>query len=142
MISIALAALTTQYPGYQLIVTGHSLGGAVATLAGLTLLNAGYSPTVYSFGSPRVGNAPFAAYTSKILVYNYRVTHYRDLIPHIPPRSLHYLHTGEEVYEDKDHILTMCTQVEDPSCADRWTLIQTSLADHFLYLNRVMDCPV
>lgn len=36
------SALST-YPGYTLVITGHSLGAAVATLAGTVLRNAGHS---------------------------------------------------------------------------------------------------
>ena len=39
------AALNT-YPGYSLVVTGHSLGGALAMLAGLDLNSQGYAPTI------------------------------------------------------------------------------------------------
>jgi len=44
-----------------IIVVGHSLGGAIATIAAFELSLAGYLVTgVYSFGSPRVGNAAFS----------------------------------------------------------------------------------
>lgn len=34
------------YPGYALVVTGHSLGGALAMLCGTDLHNQGYTPTI------------------------------------------------------------------------------------------------
>ncbi|KAF8645887.1 hypothetical protein AX16_007545 [Volvariella volvacea WC 439] len=50
------------YPGYAIIATGHSLGGAVATLAAASLQ--GKFPEnqvrLYSYGAPRVGNQVFA----------------------------------------------------------------------------------
>lgn len=36
----------TTYPGYALMITGHSLGGALALLCGTDLHNKGYSPTI------------------------------------------------------------------------------------------------
>lgn len=36
------------YPGYALITTGHSLGGALALLSGTDLHNKGYSPKMVS----------------------------------------------------------------------------------------------
>lgn len=48
----------------KLYITGHSLGGAAATLAGARLLSMGVSPEqleVITFGAPAVGNAAFAA---------------------------------------------------------------------------------
>jgi hypothetical protein len=47
----------------KLCLTGHSLGGAAATLAGARLLSGGISPEqleVITFGAPAVGNAAFA----------------------------------------------------------------------------------
>jgi len=38
-----------QYPGYKLVFTGHSLGGALATIAATVLRNAGHTiDLVYS----------------------------------------------------------------------------------------------
>lgn len=48
----------------QLYLTGHSLGGAAATLSGARLLSMGINPDqirVITFGAPAVGNAAFAA---------------------------------------------------------------------------------
>ena len=47
----------------KLLLTGHSLGGAAATLAGAYLIELGINPSqieVISFGAPAVGNAAFA----------------------------------------------------------------------------------
>jgi hypothetical protein len=47
----------------KLCLTGHSLGGAAATLAGARLLSSGINPEqleVITFGAPAVGNAAFA----------------------------------------------------------------------------------
>jgi hypothetical protein len=48
----------------KLYITGHSLGGAAATLAGARLISSGIRPEqieVITFGAPAVGNAAFAA---------------------------------------------------------------------------------
>lgn len=49
-------------PEAKLIITGHSLGGAVGVILGARLLAMGVSPeqiTVVSFGAPAVGNTAF-----------------------------------------------------------------------------------
>ncbi|KAG9801131.1 extracellular lipase, partial [Aureobasidium melanogenum] len=52
-----LEAAVAAYPNYALTLVGHSLGGAVAALAGLELDSRGWNPTVTTFGEPRLGNA-------------------------------------------------------------------------------------
>lgn len=57
-------------PRAKLILTGHSLGGAAATLAGAYLIEQGINPNqieVKSFGAPAVGNAAFAEKYSTVL---------------------------------------------------------------------------
>lgn len=66
-----------------LILTGHSLGGAVATLVGERLASLGLSKdkfTVITFGAPAIGNEAFAAaYADKIRLL--RITNSSDPIP-------------------------------------------------------------
>ena len=54
-------------PGYSLKVTGHSLGAALAHLTGMNLVKAGYNVQMINFGSPRIGNNAFAAFSNKLL---------------------------------------------------------------------------
>jgi len=51
--------LNKDYPSASVVVTGHSLGGAIATLALPTLekfLPSNVSITLITFGSPKVGD--------------------------------------------------------------------------------------
>lgn len=49
-------------PDYSLITTGHSLGGAIASIAGVSLAsNIPNTPLqIFTFGQPRTGNAAYA----------------------------------------------------------------------------------
>jgi len=70
-------------PGDNLWLTGHSLGGALATLAAARLASeSGVPSVVYSFGAPRIGDAAFAAAFRPTL---YRVENANDIVCHLPP---------------------------------------------------------
>ncbi len=75
-------------------ITGHSLGGALATLLGLDLaLNSGGTrPEVYTFASPRVGCGEFREQYDALVPATYRVFNHSDLVPKQPP--LLYAHVG------------------------------------------------
>lgn len=70
----------------DLVVTGHSLGGAVATLVGQMVM---VTSRVVTFGAPRVGNADWAAgYRGRIERY----VHHADVVPRLPLLSMGYRH--------------------------------------------------
>ena len=92
-----------QYPQHRLIVTGHSLGGALATLAAADirrLKNPWFlaNTELYTYGSPRVGNEATARFLSNQSPLSYRVTAMHDLIPRLPPVHGHYWHTQPEYW--------------------------------------------
>lgn len=95
-------------PHKRLWFTGHSLGGALATLATLRVLGDKYLfpnfAGLYTFGSPLVGNDDFANEFTKRriartpLPESKRFVHSNDSIARMP-ESL-YTHVGDEVYFD------------------------------------------
>jgi hypothetical protein len=76
----------------QFIFTGHSLGGAIASLALFDLVKQGKlktntvnkSPVLITFGQPRTGNYMFANEVSKMAPIIYRHVNDNDLIPGLP----------------------------------------------------------
>lgn len=83
-------------PDYKFIVTGHSLGGAVATLAAAYLRRSGFVADAYTFGAPRVGNDHFANFMTSLPGGQWRVTHRDDPVPRLPPIFLGYRHVSPE----------------------------------------------
>jgi triacylglycerol lipase len=71
-----------------LFFTGHSLGAALATLAATRLA----PRAVYTFGSPRVGNAEFAKTLKDVPIF--RVVDDTDEVTHLPPPVFGFSHVG------------------------------------------------
>lgn len=67
-----------------LYVTGHSLGGAVATVAAKKLAHPGGIAACYSFGAPRVGDDDWIA---EIRTPVYRLVNSADCVTMLPPSS-------------------------------------------------------
>lgn len=85
-------------PGYELVVVGHSLGAAVATLAATDLRTKGYpSATFYAFASPRVANPALATFITN-QGNNYRFTHTNDPVPKLPLLTMGYVHVSPEYW--------------------------------------------
>jgi triacylglycerol lipase len=68
--------------------TGHSLGAALATLAAQRY---GSGCSLYTFGSPRVGDLEFV---ESLAVSAYRFVNHQDVVTRVPPPVL-YRHVGE-----------------------------------------------
>ncbi|CAJ0918625.1 unnamed protein product, partial [Mesorhabditis belari] len=98
----------SRYPNYDIYITGHSLGGAMSTIA-VNYLSINYDiPTIYhmTFGEPRVGDSAFVemhdARFGGTTGYSYRVVHQNDIVPHIPPQLFSYEHHKTEIWYDND----------------------------------------
>ena len=77
-----------------LFITGHSLGAALAILAGARLGRDGVKRAVYAYGSPRVGDADFVkGYPENVAVH--RVINDDDAVPTVPPMLVGYRHVGD-----------------------------------------------
>ena len=84
----------------RLLLTGHSLGGAVATIVGQRLIDFGFAPDklqVITFGAPAVGNKAFKQmYGDRLDLI--RVTNTRDPVPLVLQGVLrNYKQFGDEV---------------------------------------------
>jgi hypothetical protein len=68
-------------------VTGHSLGGAMATLTAVRLGRLGYKlAPVYTFAAPRNGNDDYAQDSKEWLRgKHFRIINGQDLVPRLPP---------------------------------------------------------
>jgi hypothetical protein len=83
-------------------LTGHSLGAALATLAGAS----GALPTavaLYSFGSPRVGDACFRDCLTAQNLGMHRFVHGNDVVTTLAPEGwLGFTHVGNALHITRD----------------------------------------
>ncbi|KAF8426627.1 Alpha/Beta hydrolase protein [Tirmania nivea] len=93
----SVTKLLQKYPEYRLVVTGHSLGGGIATIAATELRKRGFQVSLVTYGSPRVGNEALAKYISAS-GSNFRVTHLNDPVPRLPPLTVGYRHVEPEYH--------------------------------------------
>ena len=137
---LVVAALDL-YPGYELVLVGHSLGGAVAALGALEFISMGYKPQVTTFGEPRIGNDAFVQYLDKAFHLNAsssstvyekrssfrRVTHIGDPIPLLPLAEWGYRsHAGEIFINKTDLPVRTNTIYECAGDADENCIVGTS----------------
>jgi triacylglycerol lipase len=73
-----------EFKDKPLFITGHSLGGALATIAAKKLSHGGGISACYTFGSPRVGDE---VWISNIKTPLYRVVNAADCVTMMPPSS-------------------------------------------------------
>ncbi len=107
-----------------LFVTGHSLGGAIATLAAYHALP--YHPYLYlyTFGSPRVANDLLSRKISQALAgRSFRCVHRHDIVPRLP-LFFDYTHIKQLVYFDGK-------RGRVPAKGNMWNDIQVILLLHW-----------
>jgi hypothetical protein len=144
-VTAILQKLAAVGPGAELRLSGHSMGASMAQLCAATLFtdHGIVSTSVYTFGTPRLGNDKFMSWFagSGAATSFYRVTHYKDPIPHFPPMHFGYRHGPTEVYyNDQCTEHKVCdSSGEDDSCMGQFEtyqcLTKSGVEDHLHYLN-------
>nr|CAB3465436.1 unnamed protein product [Digitaria exilis] len=135
------------YGSIPIMVTGHSMGGAMASFCALDLVvNFGLKDvTLMTFGQPRIGNAVFASNFKGHLPNAIRVTNAHDIVPHLPP-YYHYFpqktyhHFPREVWIHNVGLGSFVYSIEeicddsgeDPTCSR--SVSGNSVQDHIHYL--------
>jgi len=129
-------SLRAKYPSLPIRVTGHSLGAALATLcvADLAGVEGIHVDMMIHFGEPRVGDDDFVSWFKGLgVTLSHRVTHYRDIVPHLPPHDFGFSHVPTEIWFTTYTNFKQCDgSGEDPSCSD--SVIGDSIDDHLTYL--------
>jgi predicted lipase len=83
----------------KVIITGHSLGGALATLCSLDMaINFPLREIIcVTFGSPRVGNLSFARLFNKKVKNSYRYVNGDDTVCKVPMVAFNYKHVSIKI---------------------------------------------
>ncbi|KAI1701078.1 lipase (class 3) domain-containing protein [Ditylenchus destructor] len=159
-----LRQLRIENPQSRFLFTGHSLGGALVSLASslfafenLDLIGPNDIHLV-TFGQPRVGNMDYASGHDLLVPNSWRLIHRYDIVAHLPycyesltrkctPLYNHGpWHHGTEIwYEDgmspNSSLFKICRGApinEDDECSNGYYVHYTT-ADHFLYFERDVD---
>jgi predicted lipase len=86
----------------QILITGHSLGAALAVLAAPDVARNmppnTIEPRLITFAGPRVGLSDFVASFNAAIESCFRVVNFLDLVPYLPPTP--YVHVGAQITVD------------------------------------------
>lgn len=107
--------------GARLIMTGHSLGSALATLTVPLACAAGIPSTKilhYNQASPKVGNSNFLAYYDDLNVQTFRLVNTYDEVPKLPPGA--YVPVGVEAPFGADYPTE--AECHNPCCSYSYAL--------------------
>ena len=132
-----ITCLDSMVPFTRVLLTGHSLGAALASLAASRMP----SSHLYTFGSCRVGDASFAQ--AMQTVDHIRFVDCCDLITRVPPEQFGYVHVGSLWYIDRNGQL-LESPSEDAINADRlkaaaWYLVRHSFLIGTVFVRDLAD---
>jgi len=134
-------------PGKPVIVVGHSLGGALATLFVYDLALRRDNPNLegcrlvsYTYGSPRVGNTVFATHFNSLVPETWRCVNAQDIVTQIPLGRMGFQHVGTLVLIDRNGNLMV-----DPSVIERnWWHRQVASSGKYhmggVYIENLTKC--
>ncbi|MFH4976946.1 hypothetical protein AB6A40_003655 [Gnathostoma spinigerum] len=148
------------YPDHSIVFTGHSLGGAIASVASIKYAWTRFGNSTLSdiilitFGQPRVGNMDFAVAHDRLIPHSFRIVHRYDLVAHLPfcyetlrshscmsLRNHGPYHHGTEIWYPNDmtniSLYRICTSLprnEDDTCSNS-QYAHFNIDDHTFYYN-------
>jgi triacylglycerol lipase len=100
--SIAAALATATARCNQILITGHSLGAALAVLAAPDVFRNmppnKIEPGLITFAGPRVGLPDFVDAFNAAIESCFRIVNFIDMVPHVPP--VPYAHVGAQIAVD------------------------------------------
>uniref|UniRef100_A0A8R1IUE9 Lipase_3 domain-containing protein n=2 Tax=Caenorhabditis japonica TaxID=281687 RepID=A0A8R1IUE9_CAEJA len=136
--------LRSKYPGYEIWVGGHSLGGSMAALASNYLvanqLVKSSKIKLVTFGEPRTGNKEFADQHDALVPFSYRVIHRKDIVPHLPLDGMDgFHHHRNEIWYNNDMStpdFVECDEQEGRNCSD--AELDWLIKDHHRYFGVYM----
>ena len=95
-----MESLIGDLAGRKLVITGHSLGGALATIAAAEWQTKYDISTIYTYGQPAVGRGNFQAFFARHYSGKFfRVVNDRDIVARVPPN---FFHVGKLIHFDAD----------------------------------------
>uniref|UniRef100_A0A915ECP1 Fungal lipase-like domain-containing protein n=1 Tax=Ditylenchus dipsaci TaxID=166011 RepID=A0A915ECP1_9BILA len=160
-----LRKLRIDHPKARFLFTGHSLGGALASLASSLFayenkdLIGPDSIFLITYGQPRVGNMDYAEGHDLLVPNSWRIIHRYDLVAHLPycyERLLSHKcaslynhgpwHHGTEIWypdgmNNTDSLFKICQGLplnEDDSCSNGY-YVHYGTTDHFRYFEKDVD---
>ncbi|CAI4034505.1 hypothetical protein SMKI_10G2980 [Saccharomyces mikatae IFO 1815] len=132
-----MESILESYPDYRIVVTGHSLGAALASLAGIELRIRGFDPLVLTFATPKIFNSEMRQWVDELFETDmiekesiarkeiqfrkgyFRVVHTGDYIPMVPP---FYHPAGLEMFINKVGLPQYAEDIEYRGKNNRLTL--------------------
>ena len=92
----------SKHPDKEIYVVGHSLGGALTTLASFDIASTlDREVNAITFGAPRVGMEEFRNAFDSLPIKMYRFVVANDPIPRVPGMLIPYEHVGELIQIDE-----------------------------------------
>jgi len=141
----AVKSIMNRKKEVNVVVSGHSLGGALAQVAALAIydyakqINNNIEIICYTYGSIRWGNRVMANYFNERIKINWRLMHKKDIAPDFPTKFHGYYHTTTGIWYTDDDPLTykQCSSTDGDSDCD---YVGYSISSHLRYLNVYESC--
>ncbi|AQZ17048.1 YJR107W [Zygosaccharomyces parabailii] len=153
----------SKYPKYRLVITGHSLGAALASIAGIELKLRGYNPVVVTYANPLMFNSQMKEWVDDLFETEsvdkhcrqhrrldlrkgyFRVVHNEDYIPMVPPN---YKEAGIEIFIKKKEVPHEITDLEyrgtkgyyDEPDSEEDLYVKSALLENGDWLHRKEHC--